>query len=62
MTSTPIYIDATDPEGWGEPHPISGTMLVHGRRDHFELEVVWQLLITSYRDALGHHRTAAVTP
>lgn len=48
-----VYADVLT-KGWGEPHPISGTMLVFGPRDRFELEVVWQLVITSYRYALGH--------
>jgi uncharacterized protein (TIGR00369 family) len=34
--------------GWGEPHPISGTMLVFGPRDEAELEVVWRLICASY--------------
>jgi uncharacterized protein (TIGR00369 family) len=34
--------------GWGEPHPISGTMLVFGPRDAAELEVVWRLVRASY--------------
>ena len=51
-----VYADVIA-KGWGEPHPISGTMLVYGPRNHFELEVVWQLVITSYRYALGHHGT-----
>jgi uncharacterized protein (TIGR00369 family) len=34
--------------GWGEPHPISGTMLVFGPRDEAELEVVWRLVRASY--------------
>ena len=40
-------------KGWGEPHPISGTMLLFGPRDRDELETVWQLLLVSYRYALG---------
>ena len=51
-----VYADVLG-KGWGEPHPISGTMLVFGPRDRFELEVVWQLVITSYRYALGHTGT-----
>jgi hypothetical protein len=39
--------------GWGEPHPISGTMMVFGPRDAHELEVVWSLLQTSYGWASG---------
>jgi uncharacterized protein (TIGR00369 family) len=38
---------------WGEPHPISGTMLVFGPRDEGELEVVWRLVCASYNWATG---------
>lgn len=40
-------------KGWGEPHPISGTMLLFGPRDEAELETVWQVLVVSYRYAVG---------
>jgi hypothetical protein len=40
-------------KGWGEPHPISGTMMVFGPRDKAELETVWQILSTSYSYATG---------
>ena len=40
-------------KGWGEPHPISGTLLLFGPRDEVDLETVWQLLLVSYRYALG---------
>ena len=40
-------------KGWGEPHPISGTLLLFGPRDEIELETVWQILLVSYRYALG---------
>ena len=39
--------------GWGEPHPVSGTMLVFGPRDQSELEVVTALLRASYEFARG---------
>ncbi len=39
--------------GWGEPHPLSGTPLVFGPRDEAELEVVWELLRSSYEHARG---------
>jgi phospholipase/carboxylesterase len=39
--------------GWGEPHPLSGTMLVWGPRDTDELEVVWRLVKSSYAYATG---------
>lgn len=39
--------------GWGEPHPISGTMLVFGPRDEVELEVVWRVVKASYNWAMA---------
>lgn len=39
--------------GWGEPHPVSGTMMLFGPRDEAELEVVWQIVLASYRYATG---------
>ena len=39
--------------GWSEPHPISGTPLVFGPRNSDELEQVWQIVLGSYRYALG---------
>jgi hypothetical protein len=47
-----VYADVRA-KGWGEPHPISGTMLVFGPRDEAELETAWQILLVSYRYALG---------
>lgn len=38
-------------KGWGEPHPKSGTPLIFGPRDVDELEVIWSLLLASYRFA-----------
>lgn len=40
-------------QGWGEPHPVSGTPLIFGPRDDGELEAVWQLLRASYQYAAG---------
>lgn len=37
--------------GRGEPHPISGTMMLFGPRDEGELEVVWGIVRESYRYA-----------
>lgn len=37
--------------GWGEPHPISGTMMLFGPRDEGELEIVWGIVRESYRHA-----------
>jgi hypothetical protein len=44
----PALYDEVLRAGWGEPHPISGTMLVFGPRDEAELEVVWRLVCASY--------------
>jgi phospholipase/carboxylesterase len=35
-------------QGWGEPHPISGTMMVFGPRDANELEIVFGIVKASY--------------
>ena len=48
----PVYAEVKA-KGWGEPHPISGTMLLFGPRDEAELETIWQVLIVSYRYAVG---------
>jgi hypothetical protein len=40
-------------QGWGEPHPISGTMMLFGPRDTDELEVTWRVLQASYAFATG---------
>jgi hypothetical protein len=39
--------------GWGEPHPVSGTPLIFGPRDEAELKVIWTLLRSSYEYAVG---------
>lgn len=39
--------------GWGEPHPLTGTMMIFGPRDAEELEVVWSILEASYAWATG---------
>jgi uncharacterized protein (TIGR00369 family) len=44
----PALYDEVLRAGWGEPHPISGTMLVFGPRDEAELEIVWRLVCASY--------------
>jgi phospholipase/carboxylesterase len=53
LTLPPSVYEAVIDNGWGEPHPISGTMLLFGPRNRAELEVIWQVLLTSYRYALG---------
>lgn len=45
--------DEVPSAGWGEPHPISGTMMLFGPRDADELEVAWQILEASWRWASG---------
>ncbi|NVJ03836.1 phospholipase [Myxococcus sp. AM001] len=35
-------------QGWGVPHPRSGTPMVFGPRTAEELEVVWQLLLRAH--------------
>lgn len=40
-------------KGWGEPHPISGAMMVWGPRNDEELEIVWNLVRASYQYATG---------
>jgi Luciferase len=49
----PDVYRAVQTAGWGVPHPISGTMLIFGPRDRRELEIVWQIVLASYRFALG---------
>lgn len=48
----PVY-DAVLANGWGEPHPVSGTMIVWGPRDADELEIVWRIVKSSYDFARG---------
>jgi luciferase-like monooxygenase len=45
--------------GWGEPHPVSGTMMIYGPRDPSELEIVWKLLLASYQFARGKEPDSA---
>ena len=47
-----VYQQVLD-AGWGEPHPLSGTMLLFGPRDAQELEVVWSVVQASYHYAAG---------
>ncbi len=48
-TAVQVVLD----KGWGELHPVSSTPMIYGPRDAQELEVVWQLLLASYRFARG---------
>ncbi len=53
LTLPPAVYDEVLAKDWGEPHPISGTMQLFGLRDGQELETVWQLVVVSYRYAVG---------
>ena len=46
--------------GWGEPHPVSGTMMLFGPRDHDELEVAWRIREGSWRWAHDGQTTPEV--
>ena len=49
-----VYQQVLD-TGWGEPHPLSKTMMLFGPRDADELETVWQIVLASYHYARGTH-------
>lgn len=51
LTLPPELYDRVLETGWGQPHPISGTMMLFGPRDEGELEVVWGIVRESYRYA-----------
>jgi len=53
MTLPAGVADEAYGQGWGEPHPVSGTPLIFGPRDADELEAVWRLLRASYAFARG---------
>jgi Family of unknown function (DUF5519) len=59
MTLPPDLYDEVLAKGWGEPHPLSGTMLVWGPRDAAELEVVWGLIKASYAYSNGTYIAAS---
>lgn len=59
LTLPPDVFDRVIAAGWGEPHPISGTMMLFGPRDGGELETVWEILQASYRYATGQLPHAA---
>jgi hypothetical protein len=40
-------------KGWGEPHPVSGTMMIWGPRNGEELDTIWRLVQASYEYATG---------
>lgn len=58
LTLPPDLYEQVLATGWGEPHPVSGTMMLFGPRDDDELEVAWQILQASWRWA----HTGATTP
>lgn len=49
LTLPPRLYEAVLRTGWGEPHPISGTMMLFGPRDEQELEVAWRIVEASWR-------------
>ncbi len=57
LTLPPDLYDEVLATGWGEPHPISGTMMLFGPRDEVELEVAWRILEASWRWATGQVST-----
>lgn len=58
MTLPPELAAEAYEQGWGEPHPRSGTPLIFGPRDEDELAVVWRLLRASYEYAAGSNPTS----
>lgn len=52
-TLDPVLYQQGLASGWGEPHPISGTMMVWRPRNEEELEMIWSLVIASYEYAVG---------
>lgn len=52
----PEVYQAVQARGWGEPHPVSGTMMVFGPRDGAEVETVLRIVEASYRYATGAWR------
>jgi hypothetical protein len=53
MTLPPDLYEEVLAKRWGEPHPVSGTMMIWGPRDEDELEVIWSLVRASYEYATG---------
>ncbi len=56
LTLPPDLYTAVLEAGWGEPHPISGTMMLFGPRDDDELEVVWPAGLAPLRHHPGVDR------
>ena len=53
LTLPPDVYQEVLAKGWGEPHPVSGTMMIWGPRDPQELEVIWSLVQASHAYATG---------
>lgn len=49
LTLPPALYDEVLATGWGEPHPVSGTMMLFGPRNEVEVEVAWVILLASWR-------------
>lgn len=49
LTLPPALYEEVLATGWGEPHPVSGTMMLFGPRDAGEVEVAWTILEASWR-------------
>ena len=49
LTLPPALYDEVKATGWGEPHPVSGTMMLFGPRNAEEVEVAWVILHASWR-------------
>jgi phospholipase/carboxylesterase len=48
MKLPPVVAAVVYRQGFGEPHPRSGTPLVYGPRTQEEVESIWQILLRSY--------------
>jgi hypothetical protein len=53
MTLPPDIYQEVLAKGWGEPHPVSGTLMIWGPRNAEELDIVWRLVCESYAYATG---------
>lgn len=53
LTLDPMLYQEVLAKGWGEPHPVSGTLMVWGPRNEEELDIVWNLVRASYEYATG---------
>ncbi len=51
VTLPPDVRQAVLENGWGESHPVSGTLMIYGPRNAAELEVVWRIVKLSYEYA-----------